>query len=100
MSYHHMQDFDMEFSVTKFLLIMMAMALADVFWTLYFIDVEGRKAHPASLWSAMIILVTSFTVTNYVENQIYIFAAFIGAYLGTYLTIKWKRRIESGEENF
>ncbi len=74
---------------------MIAMALADVFWTLYFIDVEGRRAHHASTWSAMIILVTAFTVTNYVDNQIYIFAAFIGAYSGTYLTIKWKVKRES-----
>jgi len=85
----------MEFSIVKFLLIMFAMALADVFWTLYFIDVEGRRAHHASTWSAMIILVTAFTVTNYVDNQIYILAAFIGAYMGTYLTIKWKVKKES-----
>ena len=67
---------------------MFAMALADVFWTLYFIDVEGRRAHHASTWSAMIILVTAFTVTNYVDNQIYIAAAFIGAYLGRILLKK------------
>ncbi len=46
----------MEFSVVTFLLIMVAMAFADVCWTLYFIDVEERKAHPAAFWSAMIIL--------------------------------------------
>jgi hypothetical protein len=82
----------MEFSVIKFLLIMIAMALADVCWTLYFIDVEERKAHPAAFWSAMIILVTAFTVTNYVENKIYIVAAFIGAYLGTFGTVRWKQK--------
>jgi hypothetical protein len=84
----------MEFSIVTFLLIMIAMALADVCWTLYFIDVEERRAHPAAFWSAMIILVTAFTVTNYVENKIYISAAFLGAYLGTYGTIKWKIRKE------
>lgn len=88
----------MEFSLVKFLLIMIAMALADVCWTLYFIDVEERKAHAAALWSAMIILVTAFTVTNYVENEIYITAAFIGAYLGTFITIKWKLKKE-GKQN-
>ncbi|HMU63727.1 MAG TPA: hypothetical protein PKD88_07365 [Nitrosomonas sp.] len=80
----------MEFSIVTFLLIMVAMAFADVCWTLYFIDVEERKAHPAAFWSAMIILVTAFSVTNYVENKIYIAAAFIGAYIGTYGTLKWK----------
>ncbi|MEK6685043.1 MAG: hypothetical protein AABY99_01495 [Pseudomonadota bacterium] len=84
----------MEFSIVTFLLIMIAMAVADVCWTLYFIDVEERKAHAAAFWSAMIILVTAFTVTSYVENKIYIAAAFIGAYLGTFGTIKWKQKME------
>lgn len=86
-----------EFSTLKFFLIMIAMALADVCWTLYFIDVEERRAHAAAFWSAMIILVTAFTVTNYVENQIYIAAAFLGAYLGTYVTIRWKSHQEMQE---
>ena len=85
----------MEFSIVTFLLTMAAMAFADVCWTLYFIDVEARKAHAAAFWSAMIILVTAFTVTNYVENAIYITAAFIGAYLGTFGTIIWKKRQEA-----
>lgn len=85
----------MEFSIVTFLLIMVAMALADVCWTLYFIDVEERRAHPAAFWSAMIILVTAFTVTNYVENKIYIAAAFLGAYCGTYVTIRWKLKKEN-----
>lgn len=84
----------MEFSIVTFLLIVLAMAVADVCWTLYFIDVAERKAHAASFWSAMIILVHAFTVTTYVENKIYISAAFIGAYLGTLGTIKWKQRKE------
>ncbi|WP_394807909.1 hypothetical protein [Nitrosomonas sp.] len=89
----------MEFSIVTFLLIMVAMALADVCWTLYFIDVEERKAHPAAFWSAMIILVTAFTVTNYVENQIYIVAAFIGAYIGTFGTITWKKKKEMKQDS-
>ncbi len=78
---------------------MAAMALADVCWTLYFIDVEERRAHAAAFWSAMIILVTAFTVTNYVENKIYIAAAFLGAYVGTYVTIAWKKKVESREKS-
>lgn len=89
----------MEFSIVTFLLIMVAMAFADVCWTLYFIDVEERKAHPAAFWSAMIILVTAFSVTNYVENKIYIAAAFMGAYIGTYGTLKWKLHKESKQSN-
>ena len=79
-------------------MIMFAIALSDVCCTLYFIDVEERKAHPAAFWSAMIILVTAFTVTNYVENKIYIVAAFIGAYIGTFGTIIWKKKKETKKD--
>ncbi|MBX3618082.1 hypothetical protein [Nitrosomonas sp.] len=89
---------DFEFSWVTFFLIMIAMALADVCWTLYFIDVEERRAHAAAFWSAMIILVTAFTVTNYVENKIYIAAAFLGAYVGTYGTIAWKKKVEARQK--
>lgn len=75
------------------------MAIADVCWTLYFIDVEERRAHAASFWSAMIILVSAFTVTSYIENSVYITAAIIGAYLGTFGTIKWKQKKEKERMN-
>ena len=84
----------MKFSIVTFLLIMVAMALADVCWTLYFIDVEERRAHPAAFWSAMLILANAFAITNYIEDNIYITAAIIGTYLGTFGTIKWKQRKE------
>ncbi|SOD41816.1 hypothetical protein SAMN06298226_2122 [Nitrosovibrio sp. Nv4] len=89
----------MEFSIVTFLLIVLAMALADICWTLYFIDVDERKAYGASFWSAMIVLVHAFTVTTYVENKIYITAAFIGAYLGTFGTIRWKQRKEKQQNS-
>lgn len=88
----------MEFSIVTFLLIVLAMALADICWTLYFIDVDERKPHGASFWSAMIVLVHAFTVTTYVENKVYISAAFIGAYLGTYGTVKWKQKKERKQD--
>src|SRR5688500_18957205 len=88
----------MEFSVVTFLLIVVAMAVADVCWTLYFINLAERKPHAASFWSAMIVLAHAIAVTTYVDNHSYISAAFIGAYLGTFGTIKWKQTKEKGGE--
>lgn len=87
----------MEFSIVKFLLILLVMAFANICGTLYFSNVEKKKAHNAAFWSAMLILVNAFTIINYVENNIYIAAAFIGTYLGTFGTLKWMRKKERNQ---
>ena len=78
----------MEISIVKFLLIMLVMVFANISGTLYFSNVDKKKAHNAAFWSAMLILLNAFTIINYVENNIYIAAAFIGTYLGTFGTLK------------
>ncbi len=70
------------------------MAFANICGTLYFSSLVQKKAETAAFWSAMLILANAFTITNYVENNIYIAAAFIGTYLGTFGTLKWKQKKE------
>ncbi len=84
----------MEFSLEKFLLIMIIMAFANMSGTLYFCNVEKKKAHTAAFWSAMLILINAFAIIHYVENSIYIAAAFIGTYVGTFGTLKWEQKTE------
>lgn len=82
----------MEYPIAKFLLIVLAMAFANICGTLYFSNVGKKEASAAAFWSATLILVNAFVITNYVENNIYIAAAFIGTYLGTFGTIRWKQK--------
>lgn len=60
---------------------------------------KKKRAHSAAFWSAMIILVTAFIVTSYVKNKIYIAAAFMRAYIGTFVTIKWKIKTERSNDS-
>lgn len=76
--------------VYKFLSVMIAMALADVCWTLYFMKVSEKKALQAAFWGSIIILFGAISTTSYVEDNTLIFAAVIGAFIGTYVTIKMK----------
>jgi predicted MFS family arabinose efflux permease len=85
-------DNDMENQIIMFCLIIIAMAFANMCGTLYFSSLEKKKANTAAFWSAMLILANAFTITNYVENNAYIAAAFIGTYLGTFATLKWKQK--------
>ncbi len=75
-----------------FILVMAAVALADVFWTLYFIATEQRKAVAAAAWSASIVLLSAYTVTEYVHDRKLVIAAVLGAFIGTYATVRFKKK--------
>ncbi len=80
--------------VLKFLGVMLAMTLADICWTYYFIKVEERKSLAAGMWSALIIVFGMFSIINYVDDRTLTVAAIIGAFLGTFIAVEIKRRKE------
>jgi hypothetical protein len=76
----------------QFILVALAMIVADVCWTYYFIKVEERKAIAAGVWSALIIVASSFITTSYIEDRSLIPAAILGAFIGTAGTVWYKNR--------
>ncbi len=78
--------------IIKFILVVIAMIVADVCWTYYFIKVEERKAIAAGIWSALIIVASSFITTSYVEDRSLVPAAVIGAFIGTAGTVWYKNK--------
>ena len=73
---------------------MLAMILADVCWTYYFIKVEERNSLAAGIWSSLIIVFGMFSVINYVDDRSLTLAAIIGAFIGTYIAVELKKRKE------
>lgn len=78
--------------IIKFMSIILSVALADICWVFYFIKIEERKAMAASIWSAVIVALGAFSVENYVADNTFVFAAIIGAFIGTYISIKFKKK--------
>lgn len=78
-----------------FLFVVVAVCLADVCWTMYFIETEKRNAVKAGVWSSLIMVTGAFTTTKYVDDPTFIVAAIIGAFVGTAGIIAWKRRQEN-----
>ena len=76
----------------QFILVMLAMIIADICWTYYFIKVNENKAISAGIWSAAIIVVSAFITTSYVETKSLVPAAVIGAFIGTAGTVWYKNR--------
>lgn len=74
-----------------YLSVVIAVALADVCWTMFFIETTNKNATKASVWSSLIMLCSAFAVTSYVHDPILITAAMIGAFIGTFGTIQFKK---------
>jgi len=80
--------------VIKFILVMLAMIVADVCWTYYFLKVEERKPIDAGIWSALIIVASAFITTSYVADKSLVPAAVLGAFIGTAGTVYYKKKKE------
>lgn len=72
----------------RFLLVFLAVALADVCWTLYFQKVAAKAAHASAFWSAAIVALSAYTITEYTQSRWLILAAVMGAYAGTWVTVR------------
>lgn len=84
--------------LAKFVLVTLAMIVADICWTYYFLKVEERKAIASGVWSALIIIASAFTTTNYVEDKSLIPAAVLGAFIGTTGTVWYKKKKEDDKK--
>lgn len=83
--------------ILKFIAVMMSMALADVCWAMYFIEVDKRRAIASGIWGSVIIMFSAFTTVHYVEDRRLLVAAVLGAFIGTAGTVMWKKRKEKNE---
>jgi len=58
---------------------------------MYFIETGKNNAARAGAWSAMIVLFSGFTVIQYATDPHYLFAAAVGAFVGTWATVRFKK---------
>ena len=78
--------------ITQFILVVFALILADICWTMYFTETARKHATKAGVWSALIMLSGSYATVSFVHDKRFIVAAMIGSFIGTYATIKWIKR--------
>ena len=84
----------MEYAL-EFLGVLVAMFLADICWAYYFIKIEERKSVAAGIWAGLIYIFGAFTVSSYINDKTLIAAAIIGSFLGTYVTVEYKKQKEN-----
>lgn len=70
-------------------LVCIGMALADFCWTVWARKTTSGDKMGAGVASVGIVLVNSYVVYEYVHDRRLIFAAAIGAFIGTVLPLYW-----------
>lgn len=79
------------------LLVIIGMALADTLYTLWARKASQAKALQAAIWASLIIPTYGFVVIMYNQDPQYLVSAMIGAFLGTYITVKLDSRTKTNE---
>lgn len=74
--------------ILKFIGIAVSVAIGDACWTKYIVYTNDGKALRAAFWSSAIVLCTFLSIYGFIEDRRFIFACIIGAFLGTYFTVK------------
>ena len=87
-----------EFELWLAILIFCMAGVADVIWTLYIRRTSQGKAFSAASLSFLIFLSGGFVVREYVKNIFYLGFAALGAFIGTWITIKYEIRKRKKEK--
>ena len=74
-----------------FLLIVLVMILADICWVFYFINIDERNSVKSGLWGIMVYVCSAVSIANYIDNNVYIVAAVLGSFIGTYISVEFKK---------
>ena len=84
--------------IFKFFLVMVAMIITDVCWTYYFIKIGERKSVQAGAWAILLFLSGAVVITNYVGDNTLVIAAAMGSFIGTWITVEFKKYNEDKEK--
>lgn len=80
-----------DFSWSTALLILLVYIVVDMLYAYYIIQVEQRNPIKAAVVSSVLYSLLAFGVVSYSRNILYLFPLATGAFIGTYLTVWWKR---------
>ena len=80
-----------DFSWLTAALIFVVYVIVDMLYAYYIICVEKRRPLLAASVSSVLYSLLAFGVVSYSKNILYLFPLATGAWLGTFITVTWKR---------
>lgn len=69
--------------------------ILDMFYAYYILCIESRQNLMSSFMAGMITSLSAFGVVTFSKNMLYIIPLFLGAFAGTYCTMKLKEILQS-----
>lgn len=80
-----------DFSYTTAASIFVTYVVIDMLYAWYIICVNKRRAFTASVLTSIIYSLLAYGVVSYSKNIMYLIPLASGAFLGTFLTVKFKQ---------
>jgi uncharacterized protein YebE (UPF0316 family) len=78
-----------DFSWTTAAIVFVVYVLFDILYALYVLCVSRQQALSASLISAVLYSLGAYGVMNYLHNPWYLLPLACGAFIGTYIAVKY-----------
>lgn len=78
-----------EFNWWTALTVFVVYILFDILYALYVICVSRQQALAASLVSAVLYSLGAYGVMSYTHNMLYLIPLGLGAFIGTYIAVKY-----------
>ena len=75
----------------KYIVVFFAVFFTDVASTYYLKAVQNNKPLIASVWATVVTLTASIVVIEYTTNNYMLIPALMGAFVGTYVGMKFKK---------
>jgi len=84
-----------QFDINVAILIFITYFILDMFYAYYILCIESRQNLMSSFMAGMITSLSAFGIVSFSKNMIYIVPLFLGAFVGTYVTMKLKEILQS-----
>ena len=81
-----------DFSLVTAALVFATYVVVDVLYAAYIIAVGDRRAVRAAALSAIIYGLLAYGVVTFSKNILYLVPLAAGAFLGTYITVRWRHQ--------
>jgi hypothetical protein len=78
----------------EYFITFFAIFVLDIFYTYYLRAIADGKAIVASSWSIVVTILGALVVINYTTNHVLLIPAALGAFCGTFVGMRLKKKEE------
>lgn len=77
--------------ILNMILVFIVVLVADMLWVNYIDYVATYKPILAANFAVLVYGASSMAIIAYTSDAIYLIPAFVGAWIGTYIIVRWKK---------